>query len=120
MCDTPYGTEDQKGLLTGRKPDMVGTAVHPVPRRSHPWTAIGGHECVGGRVVRFPPFTVGHTLTPKPTQPQTPPMITDPAPASEDQTAKVEDTQASAMDDFELPSQQEGAQRMIVCEGGCE
>ena len=47
-------------------------------------------------------------------------MTTDPTPAPEEQTPKAEDTQASAMDDFELPPQQEGAQRMIVCEGGCE
>jgi hypothetical protein len=45
-------------------------------------------------------------------------MTTDPTP--EDKTTKAEDAQADAMDDFELPSQQEGAQRMIVCEGGCE
>jgi hypothetical protein len=45
-------------------------------------------------------------------------MTTDPTP--EEQPTKAEDTQADAMDDFELPSQQEGAQRMIICEGGCE
>jgi hypothetical protein len=45
-------------------------------------------------------------------------MITDLTP--EEQPAKAGDTQADVMDDFELPSQQEGAQRMIVCEGGCE
>ena len=46
------------------------------------------------------------------------PMTTDPTP--EEQPTKAEDTQVDAMDDFELPAQQEGAQRMIVCEGGCE
>jgi len=45
-------------------------------------------------------------------------VTTDPTP--EEQMPKTEDTQAAAMDDFELPAQQEGAQRMIVCEGGCE
>ena len=45
-------------------------------------------------------------------------MTTDPTP--EEKPTKVEDSRADAMDDFELPSQQEGAQRMIVCEGGCE
>ena len=45
-------------------------------------------------------------------------MTTDPTP--EEKTTKAEDTQADVMDDFELPSQQEGAQLMIVCEGGCE
>ena len=45
-------------------------------------------------------------------------MTTDPTP--EEKPTKVEDSRVDAMDDFELPTQQEGAQRMIVCEGGCE
>ena len=45
-------------------------------------------------------------------------MTTDPTP--EEKPTKVEDSRVDAMDDFEIPSQQEGAQRMIVCEGGCE
>ena len=58
------------------------------------------------------PFRIVGPLTPEQ------PMTTDPTP--EEQPTKAEDSQADAMDDFELPTQQEGAQRMIVCEGGCE
>ena len=57
-------------------------------------------------------------VLPVPHQPQPPiptSMTIDPTPEE-----KPIQADATPVDDFELPSQQEGAQSMIVCEGGCE